>query len=146
MFLIPIVDSSGAHRQDLVQRLSKLKGSMSATRKVLRWGKELPLIVSIRNRLQEHSKSPVRSVFLKTMDNISLALYFFTDHPLYLHSIGFWKLDPAFYKKMDFINNFFWLLQMLFDTATTLVEMGHLQKKIQALVSNIPPIKHCSSQ
>jgi hypothetical protein len=135
MFLIPIIDSSGAHRQDLVQRLSKLKGSMSATRKVLRWGKALPLAVAVRNRLQDHAKSPVRSVFLKTMDNISLALYFLTDHPMYLQSIGFLKLDPSFYKKLDFINNFFWLLQNLFDIATTLVEMSYLQKKIQGLVS-----------
>ena len=60
------------------------------------------------------------------MDKISLILYFATDHPLYLHSIGFWNLDKQFYKKLDFINNFFWLLQNLFDIATTLVEMQAL--------------------
>ena len=66
-------------------------------------------------------------ILAKTLDNLSLILYFLTDHPLHLHSIGFLKLEAAQYKKWDFINNFFWLLQNLFDIATTVVEMQYLQ-------------------
>ena len=51
MAMLPTLKARGAHFNELVARLSKLKGSMSATRKVLRFGKEIPLITGIRNRL-----------------------------------------------------------------------------------------------
>jgi hypothetical protein len=58
---------------------------MSQTRKVLRFGQEIPLIKTIRERLIEHEKKPVRMVFWKTISDISLIAYFFTDHPLYFN-------------------------------------------------------------
>ena len=48
----------GAHMNELVERLSKLKSSMSMTRKVLRFGKEIPLITGIRNKLALHEVTP----------------------------------------------------------------------------------------
>ena len=54
MALLPILKSRGAHFNELSERLGKLKGSMSATRKVLRFGKEFPLICNIRNNLTKH--------------------------------------------------------------------------------------------
>lgn len=52
--LTPVLAPRGAHFKDLIERLTKLKGSMSHCRKVLRFGKEIPLIINIRNRLQQH--------------------------------------------------------------------------------------------
>jgi len=108
---------------------------MSHTRKVLRFGKEIPLITGIRNRLNAHEKTPQRMIFWRTLSDLSLILYFFTDHPLYFQSIGFWKYDAAFLKSCDYINNVFWLLSSIFDIMCTLVEMHHLQKEIKQLVS-----------
>ena len=48
MALIPILKSKGAHFNVLIDRLSRLKTNMSLTRKVLRFGKEIPLITGIR--------------------------------------------------------------------------------------------------
>jgi len=58
---------------------------MSQTRKVMRFGLEIPLIKGIRERLIQHEKSPVRMIFWKTISDISLILYFFTDHPMYFN-------------------------------------------------------------
>ena len=58
MALLPILKARGAHFNELVDRLAKLKSSMSMTRKVLRFGKEIPLITGIRNRLAAHEVSP----------------------------------------------------------------------------------------
>jgi hypothetical protein len=54
MGILPSLTAKGAHYSSLVQRLSKLKTSMSQTRKVLRFGKEIPLITGIHSRLQAH--------------------------------------------------------------------------------------------
>ena len=54
MAMLPILKARGAHFNELNDRLGKLKSSMSATRKVLRFGKEFPLIVNIRNNLAKH--------------------------------------------------------------------------------------------
>ena len=77
-------------------------------------------------------------IFFRTLSDLSLILYFATDHPLYFNNIGFWKYDKKFIENCDYINNVFWLLNDLFDIACTLADMMHLQKEIKALVS--PPL------
>ena len=139
MGIIPTLKDKGAHYHDLAERLMKLRSQMSLTRKVIRFGKELPLVVGIRNRLRLHEKDPQRMIFFRTLSDLSLILYFATDHPLYFNNIGFWKYDKKFIENCDYINNVFWLLNDLFDIACTLADMMHLQKEIKALVS-IPEI------
>ena len=135
MGILPTLKSKGAHYQDLHDRLNKLKSNMSATRKVIRFGKELPLIVGIRNRLRLHEKDPQRMIFFRTLSDLSLMIYFFTDHPLYFNNIGFWKYDKKFIDSCDYINNVFWLLNDLFDIICTLSDMKQLQKEMKDIVS-----------
>ena len=131
MAIQPMLAAKGAHYHDLLNRLLRLKSSMSAARKVLRFGKEIPLITGIRQRLQAHEKSPQRMVFWRTISDISLMMYFFTDHPLFFDSIGFWKHSKQYLESLDYINNIFWLLNSLFDIVITLVDMSHLQTEIK---------------
>ena len=56
MALLPTLKARGAHFNELSERLGKLKSSMSATRKVLRFGKEIPLMTNIRNNLAKPRK------------------------------------------------------------------------------------------
>lgn len=100
---------------------------MSQTRKVMRFGQEIPLIKTIRERLIEHEKKPVRMVFWKTISDISLIAYFFTDHPLYFNQIGFIKYDPKYIENLDYINNVFWLLNSIFDAAISIVDLQYLR-------------------
>lgn len=108
---------------------------MSATRKVLRFGKEIPLITGIHARLVAHEKSPQRMVFWRTISDMSLILYFFTDHPLYFNSIGLVKYTKSYLDRLDYINNIFWLMNSVFDVMVTLVDMKYLQDEIRELVS-----------
>ena len=126
MALLPLMKARGAHFNELIARLGKLKSSMSMTRKVLRFGKEIPLITGIRNRLATHEVSPQRMILYRVLSDLTLILYFFTDHPLYLHNVGFWKYSPEFMKNCDYINNLFWLVSSLFDIVCTVVEINHL--------------------
>mmetsp|Transcript_39188 Transcript_39188/g.28334 ORF Transcript_39188/g.28334 Transcript_39188/m.28334 type:complete len:104 (-) Transcript_39188:317-628(-) len=103
---------------------------MSVTRNVLRFGKEIPLVTGMRDRLKQHEKSPVRMLFWKTLSDFALILYFATDHPLYFNKIGFWKFDKQFIKNCDLINNVFWLLSSIFDMMCTMVEIFHVNKEI----------------
>lgn len=110
---------------------------MSQTRKVLRFGKEVPLITGIRNRLIAHEKSPQKMVFWRTISDISLILYFFTDHPLYFNGIGFWKYEANFISNMDYINNVFWLINSVLDIVVTMADINDIQAQIKSLVSNL---------
>ena len=67
-------------------------------------------------------------ILYRVLSDLTLILYFFTDHPLYFNSIGFWKYSDKFIKNCDYINNVFWLLSSLFDIVCTVVEINHLQK------------------
>lgn len=146
MGLIPTMQAKGAHYNDIVTRLSKLRVSMSQTRKVLRFGKEIPLITGIRNRLIAHEKTPQRMVFWRTISDIALILYFFTDHPLYFNGIGFWTYDKAFLSNMDYINNVFWLINSVLDIVVTIADMQHLQTTIKSLVRKLSYLgRHCET-
>lgn len=72
-------------------------------------------------------------ILYRILSDLTLMLYFFTDHPLYFHNIGFWKFSPSFIKNCDFINNVFWLISSLFDIVVTVVEINYIQKQIQAV-------------
>ena len=65
-------------------------------------------------------------ILYKILSDLTLILYFMTDHPLYLHNVGFRKFSPEFIKNMDYINNLFWLLSSVFDIMVTVVEISHL--------------------
>lgn len=58
MGLIPTLQAKGEHLTDLISRLNRLKSGMSQTRKVLRFGKEIPLISGIRKRFQDNESIP----------------------------------------------------------------------------------------
>ena len=103
------------------------------TRKVLRFGKEIPLVTGIRDKLTAAKQNPTdpssqRMMLYRVLSDMTLILYFMTDHPLYLHNVGFRKWSPEFIKNCDYINNVFWLLSSLFDIMVTVVEISHLQK------------------
>ena len=96
---------------------------MSLTRKVLRFGKPLPLVKAIYDKVKENEKKPVRMLFFRILSDISLMLYFLTDHPLYFNRIGLIKLDKKVLDKIDWINNIFWLLNCIFDIMCDVVEL-----------------------
>lgn len=128
MAFLPLLKARGAHFNELVVRLSKLKSSMSMTRKVLRFGKEIPLITGMRNKLADHEVSPQRMITYKMLSDFTLILYFFTDHPLYFHNVGLWKYSNSFMDKCDYINNVFWLVSSLFDIVVTVAEINYLRR------------------
>ena len=82
-FIVPFIAAKGAAYTDTKERLEKVQANMSLTRKVLRFGKPLPLIKAIIDRLKAHEKKPVRNILLRTLSDFFLALYFLSDHPLY---------------------------------------------------------------
>ncbi len=127
MGIIPTLAAKGAHYTDLVTRLNKLRVSMSQARKVMRFGNEIPLITGIRNRLAAHEKSPQKMVFLRTISDIALILYFFTDHPLYFNGIGLWQYEKKFLSNIDYINNVFWLINSVLEIVINFADLKHTQ-------------------
>ena len=57
-FIIPVLAAQGPRHIDLKERLEKLAGNMSLTRKVLRFGLPIPLIKGIMDRIKLHEKTP----------------------------------------------------------------------------------------
>jgi hypothetical protein len=74
-------------------------------------------------------------IFWKTVSDISLILYFATDHPLYFNQIGFKSYKKEYMSRLDYWNNIFWLVNSLLDIAITLVDMKYLQDDLESIVS-----------
>jgi hypothetical protein len=64
MFLIPFLKKKGAVYDSLVGQLGIMKGSMSLTRKLFRFGGYFPTIVNIIKRFKENQKSPVKMLYI----------------------------------------------------------------------------------
>lgn len=124
MAIIPSLQARGKQSDDVVTRLNKLKASMSSTRKVLRFGKEIPLVTRIADRHKVGNKESIKT--LRSVSDLFLALYFLTDHPLFFHNTGFWKFEQTTLSKIDYINNVFWLLNALLDIFISLYEVSRL--------------------
>lgn len=135
-FIVPFIAAKGAAWADTKDRLEKVQSNMSLTRKVLRFGKPFPLIKAIIDRFKAHEKKPVRNILLRTLSDIFLALYFFSDHPLYFQRIGFIKLDKSWLDFIDYWNNIYWLLEAVIDIYCDLVDLYYLDLDIKATVRN----------
>jgi len=64
---------------------------MGLTRKVMRFGLIIPIILGIIRRIRENAIKPVKNLILATIADIGGAFYFLLDHPLYFTKIGFVK-------------------------------------------------------
>mmetsp|Transcript_40374 Transcript_40374/g.29748 ORF Transcript_40374/g.29748 Transcript_40374/m.29748 type:complete len:156 (+) Transcript_40374:1-468(+) len=122
-FLLPILQAQGPRYLDLKERLEKLASNMSMTRKVLRFGSPIPLIIGMMSRMKENEQKPVRMFFWRTVSDFMLILYYLTDHPLYFQKVGFAKFDSAFIQLLDKWNNIFWLLNSLLDLMCDIVDL-----------------------
>ena len=73
MFLVPTLQDYRASKPipqetdrmlvTAIEKLAIVKNQMSLTRKVLRFGQELPLLIGILRRFKEHSEKPVKMIF-----------------------------------------------------------------------------------
>ena len=106
---------------------------MSLTRKVLRFGAYIPLIQGIGNRLNSVNSKNKNMVFWRTVSDLSLVIYFLSDHPLYFQRIGVTQFSKEFMQKLDFWNNIFWLGNTVLDILCDLVDLYQIQKEMQEL-------------
>ena len=75
-------------------------------------------------------------VLTRTISDIALIIYFFTDHPLYFNSVGLKTYDKQWLSKLDYINNVFWLINSVLDIVVTVADMQHIQNEIKKIVSH----------
>ena len=123
MFWIPtlerrkrkLIETSGqAHNEQmetLIRKMGIIKGSMGMTRKVMRFGAQIPMLVNIIRRLRSHKQNPVKMLFAQTMADVFGMLYFLFDHPLYFTNTGFiksWSEEDK--KRCGWWSEFWWLL------------------------------------
>jgi len=91
-FIIPFLAAKGDRYKDLHDRLKNLNQSMGMTRKVLRFGRQFPVLKNLLDRIKQHESKPVRMILTRTLSDLSLFIYYFLDHPLYFHKIGLFKM------------------------------------------------------
>ena len=93
-FLMPTAKQlykPGDQLTKLLAKLLMLKNNMSLTRKVFRFGGEIPTILNIINRFRTHQTTAVKMIFYSTLNDILNILYLLTDHLLYFIKVGFIK-------------------------------------------------------
>jgi hypothetical protein len=117
--------------EEMTVRLGYIKGNMSLTRKVMRFGIHLNLLLGIIKRIKSHQKTPVKMIFFATLADIFGSLYFLFDHPLYFTKTGFVKsVSPALQDRISWYSEFWWLLQCICEIFCKVVEIQDLQKDI----------------
>jgi len=98
-------------KEEMTVRLGYIKANMSLTRKVMRFGIPLNMLLGIIRRFKEHQKKEVKMIFFQTMADIFGSLYFIFDHPLYFAKTGFVKSwSPALQDRISWWSEFWWLL------------------------------------
>ena len=132
-FALPTLESQGERYSLFITKLKKLEGNMSLTRKVLRFGKQLPLLRSIITRARNHNE---RVIFWRSVSDLAQIIYCTLDHPLYMQKVGFIKFkNPQIIEKLERIKNILRLLSRVIDILVLIVELYYIQKEIDHLVS-----------
>ena len=93
--MIPILEAQGVRFADLIAKLDSFHDNMALTRKVLRFGVPLTLLNNVIKRFRQHERRGVTMIFWRTLQDCCTALYFITDHPLYLNKLGLIELNKA---------------------------------------------------
>ena len=84
---------------------------MSLTRKVMRFGQQIPILIGILKRFKAHRAKKVKMIFVQTLADIFGSLYFLFDHPLYFTNTGFLKTwSPELKDRIGWWSEFWWLL------------------------------------
>lgn len=74
-------ESRQAALAHLIEKLQIVYKQCSLTRKVLRFGYQVPWLIGILRRFREHQKSPVKMILIQTLADIFHICYLTFDHP-----------------------------------------------------------------
>ena len=107
---MPLLRTRG--RENAATKWGNVGAAMGLTRKVLRVGRPIGITKGMIERLLQASAKPNahRMVLAKTLADLSLTLFFLFDHVMLVCKMLEWAA-PA---KVDFLSNFFWLLESIF--------------------------------
>ena len=95
MFYIPVIKSQKRSKKStLIEKCEIVERNCSLTRKVLRFGMEIPIIIGMIKR-----KKGEKLLLLKTLADIFDMTYLMMDHPQYFHNTGFAKLYENNFRK-----------------------------------------------
>ena len=95
--------------EDLVNKLKTLETALSATRKVLRFGKSLDMLEGAYESMQLFDRMHRWTI---SLSRINQAIYLILDHMIWMGKIGLIKVDTKKYAK---IASRFWLVTLMFN-------------------------------
>eukprot|EP00744_Colponema_vietnamica_P017942 GILI01025278.1.p1 GENE.GILI01025278.1~~GILI01025278.1.p1 ORF type:complete len:272 (+),score=62.41 GILI01025278.1:51-818(+) len=128
---IPLLSKSLTF-SDLAVRMESLGGSMSMTRKVLRFGRPIGILQNLSKFLASNSNSGSDKA-LKAVADISLVVYFLIDHYLYLLRLGLLKAPASHQKAADWWATLAWLGECVCSLALLIRERESLNRKKEML-------------
>jgi hypothetical protein len=99
---------------------------MGMTRKVLRFGRSLPVLKQLMDRIKLHEKKPVRMIFFRTISDLLLAIYYLSDHPIFLYKVGIYRGEKSFVDRIEWWSDFIWLIESIIDVVCDIVELFHI--------------------
>jgi hypothetical protein len=109
---------------------NSLSKQMGLARKVLRFGREIGLLIDTVKLAEQVGKdAPSKKSLvkvLKMLANLSLVLYFMSDHILFINIIQPIP-HPRFIEWVDWVSNASWLAECLFGVVRAAIEINILQ-------------------
>mmetsp|Transcript_34170 Transcript_34170/g.39841 ORF Transcript_34170/g.39841 Transcript_34170/m.39841 type:complete len:252 (+) Transcript_34170:40-795(+) len=132
--------------KDTASRFKKIASSMSLTRKVLRFGKELSLATNLNQQIQR-LQNPSQKITYNKDDNfwyIWLSIirsimgfnYMFCDHYIYFIKVGIVKKNAKLYSKLENFLNTSWLIESILNMAQNFIEMRLSRTKVEEEIKN----------
>lgn len=114
--------------EKIVMKMAILYTQCSLTRKVLRFGMQIPLILGMSRRFQEHQKAPVKMILFQTLADVFGVLYNSCDHPNFFLKIGFIKnWSEHSVARWSRMTEFWWFLQSVCEVMVHIVHIQDFQ-------------------
>ena len=146
-FLIPTLksDSNSVKMKQILQKIDLLKSSMSMTRKVLRFGVEIPILINIIKRIKQHQKTSVKMIFIQTLSDFFGAMNYVFDHPLYFRKVGIlttWSDEK--YSLWSWYSDMCWFMQIICEFMLHIVSLKDMQVELSSLKQKVLQLKTTS--
>lgn len=97
---------------------------MSLTRKIMRFGSGISILLRMLQRFKDSQNAPVKLMFFTTLADLFGLLYVLMDHPMYFVKVGFLKSwSPEKAARWDKYTDLMWFLEVMIQIPLHMVSI-----------------------
>jgi len=113
---------------------------------MLRIGRYVGVYRNIMARLKKSPNERELNDVIKSISDLSNAIYFILDHILLVNRMNVFKLDPKFVSTVDFYSNAAWGLECITNLIYDIIDYKKYQKSLFKNISDIKSLQNSDSE